>query len=400
MDFDGSASGNQLGFAVAPGGDVDGDGYADLLAGEPFADEIGADSGIAHVYLGGATPFTDVVDFTPTMATEDVQFGRTLTTLGDPEGVGRSWVAVGRISSPAMQTTVDVFKYTMSMQSQAELIVGYEYDDFCMSGAVDVDADTSPDLVLGLPSSAGGDGQVWVYGPFILHAPLPPAPHARVTNTFNHPIALRGPVHAGVDLRFQARAWLPIGRTPLRLQWEIYPERRNYLWDGFGPWTPASTHIGGTDLIADEDVSLATNTRFAWRVRVQARNPYVPFGHWWTGEPNAHTLYALRTVSSITAVEGPSTAGGASAMAAVPNPFNPRTRLEFRLGRRADVTLTIFDMAGRRVRRIDVGALAPGAQRIEWDGTDDSGCSVASGVYHAVMRAGDDTRHLKLTLVK
>ena len=71
-----------------------------------------------------------------------------------------------------------------------------------------------------------------------------------------------------------------------------------------------------------------------------------------------------------------------------PNPFNPRTTLEYSVGI-GTVTLEVFDIAGRRVRGLE-GPLqrAPGDYVVTWDGRDDAGRSLPSGLYVVRLRAG------------
>jgi|GEM_PF-892319 len=84
-----------------------------------------------------------------------------------------------------------------------------------------------------------------------------------------------------------------------------------------------------------------------------------------------------------------------------PNPFNPRTVIEFSLDRRQPVQLVVHDLRGRRVRTFDRGRLDAGTHRVIWNGTDDDGSEVASGVY-LVRLLGDATLGpaRKLTLVR
>ena len=72
-----------------------------------------------------------------------------------------------------------------------------------------------------------------------------------------------------------------------------------------------------------------------------------------------------------------------------PNPFNPRTTLEYSIGEIGTVTLTVFDIAGRRVRGLE-GPLQrdPGDYAVSWDGRDDAGRSLPSGLYVVRLRAG------------
>ena len=71
----------------------------------------------------------------------------------------------------------------------------------------------------------------------------------------------------------------------------------------------------------------------------------------------------------------------AALQAAYPNPFNAAIVLPFRLDRRADVRLMIYDILGRRVQVLLDETLPSGAHRARWNGTDGEGHSLASGVY-------------------
>ncbi|MCB1182646.1 endonuclease/exonuclease/phosphatase family protein [bacterium] len=79
-------------------------------------------------------------------------------------------------------------------------------------------------------------------------------------------------------------------------------------------------------------------------------------------------------------------ARGARLLPNAPNPFNPSTRLFFELAAPATVELRVYDARGALVRRLDAGALAAGVHDVTWDGADDAGRPVASGVYHVQLR--------------
>lgn len=74
-----------------------------------------------------------------------------------------------------------------------------------------------------------------------------------------------------------------------------------------------------------------------------------------------------------------------------PNPFNPRTTIPLRIpGTVKDgVSLTIYDMLGRKVRTLLTGAVQPGYHKIEWDGLDEYGRATSSGVYISVLTDGE-----------
>ena len=76
-----------------------------------------------------------------------------------------------------------------------------------------------------------------------------------------------------------------------------------------------------------------------------------------------------------------------------PNPFNPETWIPYQLSDSAPVTITIYDMAGAVIRRLDLGQQAAGVyasrgRAAYWDGRDQQGETAASGVYVVQLRAG------------
>jgi hypothetical protein len=80
----------------------------------------------------------------------------------------------------------------------------------------------------------------------------------------------------------------------------------------------------------------------------------------------------------------------------VPNPFNPATNLRFELAAPARVTLEVFDLRGRLVRRLlDNQTLGDGPQSVVWRPKD-----LASGVYAFRVQAGDEERRGRVTLLK
>jgi len=83
-----------------------------------------------------------------------------------------------------------------------------------------------------------------------------------------------------------------------------------------------------------------------------------------------------------------------------PNPFNPSTRLSFELPLPEVVRLGVFDAQGRRVRTLLDGSREAGRHELEWDGRDDGGRAVASGVYLCRMEAGDYRRTIRMTLIR
>ena len=88
-------------------------------------------------------------------------------------------------------------------------------------------------------------------------------------------------------------------------------------------------------------------------------------------------------------------------LAAQPNPFNPRVTVGFALSKAGAVDLSVFDLRGRRIRRLATGPLPAGVHQAEWDGTDEQGRRLASGAY-LVRLVGPDavTDQRRVTMIK
>jgi hypothetical protein len=85
---------------------------------------------------------------------------------------------------------------------------------------------------------------------------------------------------------------------------------------------------------------------------------------------------------------------------AFPNPFNPSIQVEFNLPRAGTAELEVYDLGGRRILRRQTGPLGQGAQTLRWDGQDDGGRAVPSGVYFVCVRTGADFASRKVALVR
>ena len=92
-------------------------------------------------------------------------------------------------------------------------------------------------------------------------------------------------------------------------------------------------------------------------------------------------------------------------LANYPNPFNPETWIPYQLAEEADVTLMIYDMNGQLIRRLAVGHQAAGMYRSRnraayWDGRNQLGESVASGLYFYTLRAGEFSATRRMLILK
>ncbi|MCB9512907.1 MAG: T9SS type A sorting domain-containing protein [Candidatus Latescibacteria bacterium] len=124
------------------------------------------------------------------------------------------------------------------------------------------------------------------------------------------------------------------------------------------------------------------------------------------GSGENHTLGPLFDNIQVCVVRESTAAGDAPApttsalLAPQPNPFNPKTSLRFSLGMAGRAELSVLDLAGRRVRRLQAGALEAGEHRVDWDGRDDRGHAVAAGVYLVQLETASERLTRKAVLLK
>lgn len=84
----------------------------------------------------------------------------------------------------------------------------------------------------------------------------------------------------------------------------------------------------------------------------------------------------------------------------LPNPFNPSTTTAFDLQNDGDVRLNVYDLQGACVRTLVDERMVAGNHRVVWDGRDDKGAAVASGVYLMRLETAAGTQENKVTLVR
>ncbi len=103
---------------------------------------------------------------------------------------------------------------------------------------------------------------------------------------------------------------------------------------------------------------------------------------------------------TVSAVGGGTTPAQFALRGNSPNPFNPATEITFDLPREAQVRLAVFDIAGRRVATLVDGTRPAGTGSVRWNGRDDGGRALPSGIYFARMVAGDYRGVWKMMLTK
>jgi hypothetical protein len=108
--------------------------------------------------------------------------------------------------------------------------------------------------------------------------------------------------------------------------------------------------------------------------------------------------YSLRSVKDPGQPMLSASAPAVPAMNIYPNPFNPVTRIDYTVNDAARIRITVYDVAGRRVRTLVDGSMPAGAHSTTWNGRDTRGAAVAAGVYFVRLEMGTQTMIRKAVL--
>src|SRR5262245_19959083 len=170
LTLTGEASGDNFGNSVAAAGDINGDGFDDVVVGAPFAVASGA--GRAYVFYGGAVP-NSVADITLSGAAVSDNFGCSVSGAGDFNGDGYDDVIIGAVlgnSGGVDFGNALVFYGGLVANSTPDLTLVGEADQdhfgISVSRAGDMNGDGYPDIIVGAPQNGFGGinaGRAYVY---------------------------------------------------------------------------------------------------------------------------------------------------------------------------------------------------------------------------------------------
>jgi flagellar hook assembly protein FlgD len=118
--------------------------------------------------------------------------------------------------------------------------------------------------------------------------------------------------------------------------------------------------------------------------------------------PNTIVFSYILVQDSITSVDEKTSANDNNFLLRLnyPNPFNSVTRIEFLLGKSENTTIKVYNSLGKEITTLVNEYLPSGKQAITWDGKDNNGNTVSSGVYFIQMTAGVYRQTIKAVLLK
>lgn len=297
--YDWSAKGSQaharFGSSVAGAGDVNGDGYSDIIVGAPWYNNSVTDDGLAFLYYGSTSGLADEFSWIASSNQDGAAFGSSVSA-GDVNGDGYSDLALG---APYFTDTNDKEgSVTLFLGSDSgPKLIFYDWRatgglksnmgfGSAVSACGDVNGDGYADVLGGAPDYDHDEkGSAFMYfgngGPG--HAMRPRQLHSDNSG----PIARLGLSSSPRAFRLASLAKTPFGRTSVKMEWEVKPFRADFdgadtglssVWQDTG-----RTGVELTELVD----GLSPGMLYHWRLRLRyhpATIPYQPAGPWLTNQ--------------------------------------------------------------------------------------------------------------------
>jgi hypothetical protein len=291
---------------VGTAGDVNGDGFSDVIVAAVYYDNGQENEGRACVYHGSATGLAPNPAWMAEGNQEGAGFGSAVGTAGDVNGDGFSDVIVGAYyynNGQWDEGRAFVYHGSTTGLAASPAWVAESDQDYANLGypvttAEDVNGDGFSDVIIGASAYDNGqpdEGRAYVYHGNQGGLSLRPQ-QRRNDNTA--PIAHLGQSDQPDRFRLALLGRTPFGRGKVKLEWEVKP--RGVLFNGTGLQRSATwldTGTAGAQL--DELISgLSTNTLYHWRVRLRyhpATTPFQSYSRWLSNPWNGWNEARLRT---------------------------------------------------------------------------------------------------------
>ena len=408
--MEGDQPGGDFGACAQPAGDVNGDGYADVILGAWLYDSGQADEGKAFVYMGSDTGLARTPAWTGESNSVGAAYGYFCTTAGDLNGDGYDDVVVGarRLTAGGQSSRGRAYVYYGSA-SGLSLTAGWTKDgekandEFGNSPATagDVNGDGYDDLIVNafrydVPNGAANVGAAYLF----LGSPTGLGPNAawkKVGDQADTYYAYH--VDGAGDVNRDGYGDVLVTASDLNVP-GVVDAGRAYVYLGSASgladtatWTQdgdqdycqlGNAGRGAGDLNGDGYADIATGLLFRdIGALADAGRATVFYG----------------CPDGLTGVT-PLDPGALSFAVAGPNPFVQTVDLAYTLARRAPVRIIVVDASGRAVATLVDGVREPGRHRAAWDGRSSDGGRVPSGIYLARCDAGAESRSVKLIRLK
>jgi hypothetical protein len=329
-----------FGCSVSSAGDVNGDGYSDVIIGSIRYDNGQTDEGRAFVYYGSSGGLSTSPNWTAESDQANALFGNCVSSAGDVNGDGYSDVIVGV----------------------------YQYDN----GQTD-------------------EGRAYVY--YGNNYGLSLIPTQSLTNG-SHLVQLGNATGSGgVQLNLRGRT--PAGRGKVKLQWEIKPLGQPFNGTSLSESSSwYSTGVNGIT-ISEDATGLSQATAYHWRVRLK----YSPLNYngsvhsrWLSIGPNGWNETDFIT-TSLSGIEDYTDGSANLQLSVFPSISMNIFSINFYVSEKdakEDISLKVYNKAGMVVKNLFAGKKPAGRYGISWNGTNNSSQPLPNDIYFISLKKGEE----------
>jgi hypothetical protein len=296
----GTSGSARYGASVASAGDVNGDGYADVIVGAYAYDHPDNEEGGAFLYLGGPSGPAENPAWSGEGDQTNADYGSSVASAGDVNGDGYGDVVVG----------VETYSNGQSFEGRAYVYLGsaagltttpsWSYENnianswlgASVASAGDVNGDGFADVIVGAPAYASGqtdEGAVYLFlGGDRGNGKSDRRPRqARLNGTT--PIAPLGVANSETAFRIRETGRTPAGTDRVRMEWEVKPLGTPFDGTGIQISQYQVTDPTSGYPFNEPATGLLEGTFYHWRARLTSRNPFFP-----------HTLWVSQAGSNVT----------------------------------------------------------------------------------------------------
>jgi FG-GAP repeat/FG-GAP-like repeat len=417
-----TAEGNQAeafyGRSVASAGDVNGDGYSDVVVGALFYDNDQLDEGRVFVYHGSPLGLGIGAAWTAESNQEFANYGHSVASAGDVNGDRFSDIIVGAtLFANGQFREGRAFAYQGSaaglLASPVWTAESNQSDSdfgFSVASAGDVNGDGFADALIGAPqynNPESNEGHIWLHygnsGDGLDRIPR----QARTGD--QAPIDILGRSDAGSGFRLKALGRTPGGRGRVRLVAEVkqvgIPFSGTGLTNGSFSNTGQPGASGSAIGLAQIVSGLTPETLYHWRTRIATDSPYFPHSPWLSLPYNAPSEADVRTGSATAAVDGGAANPASAALRDMiepnaPNPFSAETQIAYRLTQGGRHRLAVYDVQGRQVALLADGVEPAGRHSLRWNARDRDGRQLAAGIYFLRLELNGRVESRKMVITR
>ena len=297
----GQSSSNGFGYSLAGAGDVNGDGYSDVLVGAPNYLAVGK----AYLYLGGPIGPAASPIWTDSGTLNNESFGRSVAAAGDVDNDGYSDIVVGASGTFSSTGRAEVYAGSATgvlgspIWSGTGEGFGSSYG-ISVSGAGDVNGDGFADIVVGSSRLGSFAGKAYAH---LGNNPGIPVLPRQLRSDLTAPIAPLAAAHEQA-LRLGLNLRSPMGRARARIEWQIAQLGQSFL-PAQNPIQAEPTWWGAVGPGPSRTVSVTlpeSPQPYTWRARIAydpATSPFLHHGPWVTVSANGVRETDLLSLSTV-----------------------------------------------------------------------------------------------------